>query len=242
MNYADFTWNPADTEINLSIILVTVGFLVWFFVSKSEKLYERLISRMGEQKAMIWRIYIQRYLGVLMFGVIPAIVLFTFTDATWADYGVAAIFPMETFWWILGLSPLLAYLTSISTKKPISLARYPEIRIKEWDRPLLYKSLLGWALYLIAYEWMFRGFFLYACARAFGIWPAILINACVYALVHVPKGQTEAVGAIPLGILLCIITFRTETIIVAVVVHIVMSWANELYSLKYHPEIGLKRK
>ena len=50
---------------------------------------------------------------------------------------------------------------------------------------------------------------------------------------HVPKGAKEGIGAIPLGLLLCMITFRTETIWVAMIVHFVLSLANEWYSLKY---------
>ncbi|MBK8558078.1 MAG: CPBP family intramembrane metalloprotease [Lewinellaceae bacterium] len=75
-----------------------------------------------------------------------------------------------------------------------------------------------------------------------GVWPAIAINTSLYAITHVPKGETEGIGAIPLGVLFCLITLESGTIWVAVLVHWVMSLSNEWLSLKHHPEIGLVKK
>ena len=240
MQYS-LSWSPEDLEPILVIGLTTIGFLVWFFISKSEKIFRGMIERHGLASAQVRRIYMQKLLGFVAFGVVPAIVLFAFLPYSWEEWGVAAKFPAETFYWILGLSPVLTLMTYSSTRKPESLAMYPEIRKPEWDMTIFILSALGWMIYLLAYEWMFRGYLLFGCVRAFGVWPAIIINTCIYSLVHVPKGQTEAIGAIPLGILLCIITIRTETIIVAVVAHWVLSLANEWFSLKFNPDINLKR-
>ena len=79
---------------------------------------------------------------------------------------------------------------------------------------------------------------LFVSVAYLGVWPAIILNVAIYALVHVPKGIKEAVGAIPLGILLCIITLQTGSIIVALAVHIIMALGNEWFSLKAHP--GMK--
>lgn len=236
MEYS-LAWSSQDLEPVLVIGLTLLGFLIWFFVSKSEKIYRNLVARYGQEEGQTRRIYMQRLLGFVVFGVVPAIVLFSVLPYSWEEYGVAAKFPAETFYWILGLSPVLILMTRNSTRKPESLAMYPEVRKPNWDQQTFLLSALGWMLYLLAYEWMFRGFLLYGCIRELGVWPAIAINTIIYSLVHVPKGQTEAIGAIPLGILLCIITIRTETIIVATVVHWVLSLANEWYSLKWrtHP-------
>ncbi len=228
-------WLPAQEEANLAIILATAGFIAFWFTGQSERLLQRLVERHGTDRGQARHIFVKRIVGMAAFGVVPGLVLFGTQPYSWADYGVAAKFPAEALYWTLGLSVVLIFMTSRSTRQPDNLNQYPEIRATVWSRRLLVWSALSWIGYLIAYELLFRGFLLFSCARAFGAWPAVVINTAIYALVHVPKGAKEGIGAIPLGLLLCIITFRTETIWVAMIVHFVLSLANEWYSVKYRP-------
>jgi membrane protease YdiL (CAAX protease family) len=230
-------------EADVAIILTTAGFIIFWFTGKSNQLLQSLIERYGTARGQCLHIYLKRFVGILCFGLIPALVLlntafFSWPDSSlqrfsWADYGVAATFSSESFYWTLGLSALLIFLTSRSALQPNNLAQYPEIRVLPWSRNLLIWSALSWIGYLIAYELLFRGFLLFSCVRAFGAISAVVINAAIYALVHVPKGAKEGIGAIPLGLLLCYITLETETIWVAVLVHIVLALSNEWFSLKY---------
>ena len=237
-----FAWDPSTTEVNIALAMSLIGFLAWFFLSKSEGLFQWMIKRFGEDKALVYRIYFQRWWGFTLFGVIPAIVFFTTQPYSPKEYGLYWNGSTEVWLWTIGLSVVLGGATWISTQKPDSLAMYPEIRKKDWSRSIFWWSAIGWIVYLIGYEWMFRGWLLFACERAFGLWPAIIINTVIYSLVHVPKSAREGIGAIPLGFLLCIIAFRTETIFVPVVVHIVLALANEWFSLRFHPEIRVLKK
>jgi membrane protease YdiL (CAAX protease family) len=236
-----FSWDHSMFEFSLVLIMALVAFLAWYFPSKSDALFQVLRKRYGTDQALVYRIYVQRFLGFTLFGIIPAIILFSTQPYSPAEYGLAWKWDPEILYWTLGLSLVLGYATSISTKKPDSLEMYPEIRKKDWSKSIYWWSAIGWVAYLIGYEWMFRGWLLFACERAVGVWPAIIINTVIYSLVHVPKSAREGIGAIPLGILLCIITFRTGNIVVAVVVHIVLALCNEWFSLRYHPEIGVRK-
>ena len=234
-------WSPETEEANLVIILVTIGFIAFWFTGKSERLLRQQIGLHGAERGQARHIFIKRIVGMLSFGVVPALVLFATQGLTWADYGVSALLTPAVFYWTLGLSAVILLMTARSTRQPDNLAQYPEIRTLQWSRSLLIWSALSWMGYLIAYELMFRGFLLFSCARAFGAWPAIIINTSIYALVHVPKGAKEGIGAIPLGLLLCIITLQTHTIWVALLVHWVLSLANEWFSLHHHPEMRVLR-
>ena len=119
---------------------------------------------------------------------------------------------------------------------------YPQIRKKEWNFQLLLLSAFSWTAYLLAYEFMFRGYLLFISVAYLGVWPAIALNVAIYALVHVPKGYKEAFGAVPFGIVLGIITIQTGTIWVAFVVHVIMALSNEWFSLRANPEMKLKRR
>lgn len=234
-------WPWTDEEANLSIIFTTIAFLAWWLTGQSKKLLDQQVRKFGQEKGQARTVYIKRFVGMLGFGILPALVLFNTQPVTWADYGVVSKFSPAVLYWTLGLSAILIFTIARATKKPPSLAQYPEIRTSTWNRALLIWSALSWMGYLLAYELMFRGFLLFSCARAFGAWPAIVINTAIYSLVHVPKNAREGLGAIPFGILLCVLTFQTGSIWIAVLVHWVMALANEWFSLKYHPEMHLKK-
>jgi membrane protease YdiL (CAAX protease family) len=104
------------------------------------------------------------------------------------------------------------------------------------------KNALGWTLYLIGYEFLFRGILLFPLVSEIGVWPAIAINTAMYSATHIPKGLNEAVGAVPLGIVLCLLTLMTGTLWIAIVVHIVMAWANSFSSVFHHPDMTFNLK
>lgn len=232
-------WDAAHDEAILALALLMGGFLCWFYFSHSSWLKGRLERRFGPEQGQVYKVLLRRVLGFALFGLLPALVLFATQPYGWADYGVSAVFSAEAAYWALGLSTLLALGASFSARHPENLAAYPEIRLAQWRRKDLSLSLLSWALYMIGYEFAFRGYLLFASARAFGPWPAIAISTVLYSLAHLPKNRRETIGAIPLGILLCIITFRTGSILVPIIVHTVMALSNNWFSLKHHPEMSL---
>ncbi|MCB9303575.1 MAG: CPBP family intramembrane metalloprotease [Lewinellaceae bacterium] len=235
-------WEVKYTEYSLALILFMAGFLFWFYGSRSKWLNQRLSGGYGEDRGQAYQVLLKRFMGFLFYGIIPATVLLSTQPYGWKDYGVSARIPAEAWYWILILSPVLAGAAWIGARKPDSRNMYPEIRLKSWNWMTFTLSILGWAVYMLGYEFMFRGFLLFAGARALGAWPAILISTILYVLIHVPKNKQEAIGAIPLGVLLCIITFRTGSIFVPVVVHTTMAIANNWFSLKFHPEMQLEKR
>jgi membrane protease YdiL (CAAX protease family) len=156
-----------------------------------------------------------------------------------ADYGLT-IKPETTFFsmvWILGLSALVVPLAYISAKKPKNLVNYPQIRAKEWTWKTVFINALGWALYLFGYEMLFRGTLLFPLVQSIGVWPAIAINIALYSATHIPKGLDETIGAVPLGLVLCVLTLLSGTIWIAFFVHLALAWTNSFTALKFHPDI-----
>jgi membrane protease YdiL (CAAX protease family) len=78
---------------------------------------------------------------------------------------------------------------------------------------------------------------LFLLVDTLGVVAAIAINVMMYAISHVPKGLSETLGAIPLGLVLCILTLKSGTIWIAFFVHIALSFTNSLTALAHHPEI-----
>jgi membrane protease YdiL (CAAX protease family) len=59
----------------------------------------------------------------------------------------------------------------------------------------------------------------------------------LYAATHIPKGLDETIGAILLGLVLCLLTLASGTIWIAFFVHLSMALTNCFTALKFHPEI-----
>lgn len=224
-------------EVNLCIILLTLGFLCFWSIYVPGKFSRFCVQQWGAKEGHLYHILLRRWIGVLLYGVIPATVLLSFTPYTWADYGVTAHFTWETLYWGIGLLLIIPMLTYRTAKQSDSLAMYPEIRLPQWNERLLLSSCFAWVAYFFAYELMYRGFLLFACLRAFDVWTAITINTAFYAITHVPKGMKEAIGSIPMGILLCGLTISTGNIWLAFMAHTTLSLSNLWFSLRFHPEI-----
>ncbi len=232
-----FTFETAYLEIILCIALLTIGFLCFWSIYEEGKFSALLIDCYGEKRGHLYHIIARRWIGALLYGVIPAIVLFAFTPYSWSDYGVAFQGKWSDLSWLLVLTILIPILTFRTARRADSLAIYPEIRFPQWSNQTFALSVSAWLVYLLAYELMYRGFLLFSSVRAFDVWTAICINTAFYAITHVPKSLKEAVGSIPMGIFLCWLTLFTGTIWLALFAHVMLSFSNLLFSLHFHPDI-----
>ena len=233
----NFHWEADSLEFVSTLISVSVGFILYYFTSKSATIKNIFISRLGKERTKAGWVLFERLTGVFFFGFIPIILVLVLYKKGLHQFGVQSGELLISFYWILGLMPVIILMSYLNAGKKANLNMYPQIRKSDWNFQLIIASALSWIVYLMAYEFMFRGFLLFISVAYLGVWPAIALNVAIYALVHVPKGATEAIGAIPLGILLCIVTLQTGSIIMALAIHIIMALSNEWFSLKAHPDM-----
>lgn len=236
----DLSWKANDMKAFLPVILSLVFFVMYWFTAQSEKIKARFYAKYDFDTASIKHIFFTKYFGFISMGVLPVIIsLIMLEGSTLADYGLTII-PETTFYslaWTLGLTALVVPLAYISAKKPKNLVNYPQIRAKEWTKQTVFINVLGWALYLFGYEMLFRGTLLFPLVDVIGVWPAIAVNIALYSATHIPKGLDETIGAVPLGLVLCILTLQSGTIWIAFLVHVALAWTNSFTALKFHPDI-----
>ena len=236
----DLSWTHNETRVFVPIISALIFFVIYWFVAQSPKIKQRFYAKHDADTASVKHIFFTKYFGFLSMGVGATLVCLIFIpEISLADYGLTfkPEYALFTLLWIVGLSAVVIPLAYISAKKPKNLENYPQIRAKVWTRKTYYLNLLGWALYLFGYEFLFRGVLLIPLVEPLGVWTAIAINIALYSATHIPKGLDETIGAIPLGLLLCILTLQSETIWIAFIVHVAMAWTNSLTALKFHPDI-----
>jgi membrane protease YdiL (CAAX protease family) len=94
-------------------------------------------------------------------------------------------------------------------------------------------------LFLVAYEFFFRGVLLFDIAMMAGITISISINIIMYVILHLFDNRQTIIGAVPFGLLLCWLSWETQSIWPAVVLHLVLALTYEIkisYSLFQSPK------
>jgi membrane protease YdiL (CAAX protease family) len=240
----DFSWQQGDMVSFLPIMLATVFFAMYWFTAKSEKIKNRFYSKYDMDKASVNHITFNRLVGFVAMGVLPgiiALILLPGYSLSGLGLGCKPETLLYTLAWTIGLSAIVMPLAYISAKKPRNLVNYPQIRAKVWTNRIVVINALGWALYLLGYEFLFRGILLFPLTEQLGVWPAIAVNIALYSAAHIPKGLEETIGSIPLGMVLCLLTLASGTIWIAFLVHLAMALTNSFTALKFHPEIHYQK-
>jgi len=236
----DITFKYNDLRVFIPIVVGLLSFILFWFTWKSAWFQKMMIDRFGQEKGKANIIIYSKIFGGLVMAFLPATAyLIAFPDTSLADLGLVLNSKtlVATIVWTVGFGALMVFLVAYNARKEGTLEYYPQIRAKNWTKKIMRGNLLGWATYLFGYEVLFRGVLLFSLVDVIGLWPAIAINVAIYSATHIPKGLTETIGAIPLGIAFCLISIQTGSIWVAVFVHIAMSWTNTLITFKRHPEM-----
>ena len=234
-----------DVQYAIKLFIVTLVYVAIILVAynysySSTSIKRAFINKFDAENYSVYYVLFFRFIALLLFSVFPLIIFFLYQKST-KIYNVGLNFNninYSYYWWLLILCPTLILLNYLNKDKADNLKLYPQIRKKKWNIQLVLLSALGWVVYLAAYEFLFRGFLLYNSFYAFGMWFSILINVVFYSLAHIHKGKKEAIGAIPLGIILCILTLKTGNILIAFIIHLTLALSNEWFSLKTHPYIS----
>jgi membrane protease YdiL (CAAX protease family) len=222
----------------IAICWVTLAFIIYNFLQgyiRSAVIKRKKDASLHPDNMV--SVLLQRTTAVFLFGLIPIILLvFVFRNNP-AFYGFQMKNSPITLIVLLITAVIVILISWITSRSEENLATYPQIREKEWNISLLTVSALSWIAYLLAYEFMYRGFLLFACYHAFGTWPAIIINVSLYSLTHLVKNRREGVGAFFIGIILCMLVLYIGSLWVAFYVHVIMALSNEWFSIRNHPDI-----
>jgi membrane protease YdiL (CAAX protease family) len=234
-----------DLRIFIPVVGGLIAFLLFWFIQKSDKVKQKFLAKYGEDKGQARFVIFTKYLGGFTMGVIPAaLFIIAFPETTLQQLGIG--FNRETAYasllWIIGISAIIVPIISLGARKPDTMAIYPEIRLKKWSYKMVVSYFASWAAYLLGYEILFRGVMLFPLVDKIGLWPAIAVNIGMYSATHIAKGLNETIGAIPLSVILCLLTVLTGNIWIAFFVHVAMAWTSNITALKFNPEMKIIKK
>jgi len=218
-----------------------LGFGSYYFLARSKKLravFESACRHLDNQGN---HVLLQRALGLLFLGIFSVLIIGLFPGKGIQEFGLTFSFSDAVPWWTLALVPLVLAISYFTSRTPDNLKQYPQIRARQWTPAMLTINVISWILFLVGYEFLFRGFVLYASLAMMDPVAAIALNTAIYAFAHFYKGPGETFGSIPAGIILCYLTLLTGNIWSAVILHSITALSKEWFSLKAHPEMTLTK-
>lgn len=105
---------------------------------------------------------------------------------------------------------------------------------ESWTIFLIYE--LGLLVYMIAWEFIWRGFMLFGLYEKFGFY-SIFIQMVPFVILHNGKPMLETFGAIVAGLALGILALRTRSIFYCVIAHMSVMFSIDLISsLRYRAD------
>jgi membrane protease YdiL (CAAX protease family) len=87
-------------------------------------------------------------------------------------------------------------------------------------------------LQFVGLEFFFRGFMVHALKKHFGFY-SVFVMMVPYCMIHFGKPLPEAFGAILAGIILGILSLKSNSIWLGVLLHFSVAFAMDCFSLMY---------
>ncbi|MAG13665.1 MAG: hypothetical protein CMN78_03610 [Spirochaetales bacterium] len=224
----------------VSFAIFTVAYGVYHFIFISEGIKRHFSIRWGDERGSFYQVLLSRGVFAALAAVVPIILLWTVFDISPAMVGLTFSQSnwslSRTLLWVVIVSCIAGSILWFSRKTPRLLAAYPQMRLKRWSFLDILLNVVSWALYLFAYETMFRGYLLITIMPA-GLWVAIAVNTALYVAVHLPKGFQESFGSAFYGPIVCVLSLESGTLWIVLVSHFAVAMANSFSNLRANSDM-----
>lgn len=229
--------NITGTVAVFSVFAGMGGFYLYFYPAHA-KWAERIGRKAAnDDPALLIRFLSKKIWGLIAMGILPAAAWILLLNKPLRSFGLTLDAVLKYWPWLLLTIAVPVLLNAFLARNPKIHKMYPQLRINSWTPGLFMLNALGWVFYLLGYEYLFRGILLFGVYEDWGFWGAIATNTAIYSLAHFNKGPGETLGAIPFGVLLCLITLSTGTIWFALLAHLSLALSNDYFSIRYNPDM-----
>ena len=218
----------------LFIPAILILYIVFLFINNLLTNKYAITQFAFSYKPVLKKFFYSKLSGFVIYGIVPFLAALLLFKLSPAEIGLQWFAHWTDILIVILLIVVVCVFTKWAASSEKNIQKYPQIKLQTWTVPVFITSYLGWVIYLLAYELLFRGILLNVCLP-FGTWPAIAINCVVYAIVHVHQDKSEFFGAIVFGIVLCLLTIYTGTILAPFLVHLSLSISTEIWSIKNNP-------
>lgn len=207
--------------INNIWVLILIVFSTYFLISW---VYKRLeitnLKKALQIRNGLGLLNMKHGLGIVLFGV-----LFYVLYLEWRiviNYVEIPRLPILLIFYVLIFA--IGYIAYKSSQKIIETENL--YSLYSFNKAWFY--FLVRFVFILSYEFFFRGVLLFLAINQFGLIRAIIINVAMYLVLHLFDSKKERLGAIPFGIILCFISYKTGSIWCAFLLHLTLTVVYEI--------------
>ena len=207
---------PLFTYCSIIIIFVTYFIISYLFKQLANHNIEKALFK----KNGLLYLNLRHCIGVLLFGLL---------FLSYKPDFVKALFSIDFSNSIAVISGIIILvLTIILSKTSVKkvIANYQIISKVYSGNRMVYFVLRS--AFLFAYEIFFRGILLFTLIDVSGLILGIVICTFLYVLIHAFDSKAEILGAIPFGIVLCLLSYYTQSILLPFIIHLSLSLVYEV--------------
>jgi len=221
--------------MSYSVVFYSISYFLFFLLLLISK--KRKGLRLFDEDGLVSnpRLLILLHVGgIVLFGAVPF--LFDHAAAFVLFKNAAVWEPLTSI--IVLLTILLLFISPRLAEKKCRKFLDSATRHASPDKKFIITYFLVRILFICFYECWFRGFLLNDCIATFGIGWAIVLNICLYAILHIVNGKDEVIACFPFGLLLCCLCIWQGAVWPAVALHLALTVPYEMSFLK---KINIRR-
>ncbi len=224
-------------------ILILLGvsvFALYWFIAYSHA-FDAYVRRWFDADGLRKPIA-QKYLGAVLLGGVPALVAWLLVDATPLAWGLGVPDWPALLVWGSVLSLCALPVPYFSARAADMQRFYPQVRATEWSAGLVAQNGTAWAVYLLAYEFLYRGILVIGVASLSTPWAAVAMSSALATATHMPKGAKETLATIPYSLLLGFVALETGSIWAGYLSHVCLAVANDYWAVTFSPTMRFVRE
>jgi len=232
----------SDVGLDVSLVILVTILLYYLYYYSTNSELSGLINRHTKSRTRneVIIFLFKKCTGFLVLGFIPGILYQFYFHKNFEEFGLTFSHLVENLSVILLLTIIVivvVFLNQRFNKENNSL----QMNISEWSFTLFLINCFGWGIYLVAYEFLFRGILLAECYSAFGFWPAIAINVALNSAIHMVSGKDQTFGAIIFSGVACFFAISRETILIPIAMHISLCLFSDYFSIIYNKQLRFSK-
>ncbi len=222
-------WPPEDPALLGALLLAAALYVVFHYFCSAPRLVRGLDAARGADANAATAVHRQRLWGFALLGAAPLIYAALALPRPVGFYGLGLGDPLRALIFVAGVAAVVLPTVFLASRKPAFRDHYPQIRrAAPWDAALRRSNAATWALYLLGYEFFFRGFLLFAVADAWGVWAGVGVTTLAYVYAHLPKNADETIGTIPMGVVFALGALWSGAIWAPWLAHVIIANSSDL--------------
>ncbi len=225
-------FSPLKADRKVVILWSSIILLITLKIYEGDQhFFVKHWGHLWEQGPLLdWMKWLYHHLAsLLLFAIIPILIIKGFFKESVKEYGV------QLGDWKFGLKAtlitfiIMPFPVYLSSQNPEHLEFYP-LTTMATESPKLF---LLWGLtylpHYIGWELFFRGYIGFGVKKYNGAFAAIAVQTLLTTLMHIGKPEGETWGAVVGGIYLGLLTFRTRSVLWAILFHFYLGMLNSYF-------------